>query len=379
MNKVIKVAWLGSGFIGRSASGTAQTARKAITYLSQFHEAKIEITVLVKSKDEYEKAIKDKDLTDCKVEVLDNRKRRFLSSSRQYYRYCWDNRQIKKFDILHFSVPRVYPYFDYFPARKFIATFHAGGDVTVPQDKFVLSRWIYNWIIRFQWSRFDKIIADSNFALNEISTAYSIPKHRILKVYLGADNFWHINAAANSKKSHEITVIGRWQKYKNVHTAVQAISELNNHSLTQFDVQLIGKSDQLGHNLVSQTVNKFNKGRINSVDFLSDEQMAQLYRETTIVIHPSINEGFGLPAFEAFGEGAILIVHSGTPASELLAEFDGVIVENLLTTDGVKLAINLASKDFRIDIEKRRDYLREIGATWRAMSVTYFNIYRSVL
>ena len=92
MEETIRVAWLGSGFIGRSASGTAQTARKAIFYLSGLRTEDIEVTVLVKSKDEYEIAKKDKDLINCRIELLDQRKRKFLSSSRQYYRYCWKNR-----------------------------------------------------------------------------------------------------------------------------------------------------------------------------------------------------------------------------------------------------------------------------------------------
>ena len=36
------------------------------------------------------------------------------------------------------------------------------------------------------------------------------------------------------------------------------------------------------------------------------------------MIHPSINEGFGLPAFEAFGEGAPTAVHIGLPADYYL-------------------------------------------------------------
>jgi glycosyltransferase involved in cell wall biosynthesis len=379
MEEKIRVAWLGSGFIGRPASGTAQTARKAICYLSGLRKEDIEVTILVKSKDEYEIAKKDKDLVNCRIELLDQRKRKFLSSSRQYYRYCWNNRKTKNFDVLHFSVPRVYPYFYYFPAKKFIATFHAGGDVTVPRDKFVLSRWIYNWIIRLQWPRFDRIIADSNFGVMEISTAYSIPVDKISKVYLGADNFWDITYDGSAKKTHEITVVGRWQKYKNVHTAIRAIAELNSNAMIPFDVQLIGKSSQLGHDLVKEALSTFKVGKINVVDYLSDKQLAELYRESTVVIHPSINEGFGLPAFEAFGEGAILIVHTGTPASEILSNFEGVIVENLSTIEGIKLAIGKAFKDFEIDTTKRRDYLKEIGATWSDLALNYLNIYRSIL
>lgn len=379
MAEVIKIAWFGAGFVGRSASGTAQTARKAIVNLSKFYGVDIEITILLKSYKDFEIASKDSDLVNCKLEILDNKNRKFLSSSRQFYKYCWSNRKNKIFDILHFSVPRVYPFFDLFPASKFVATFHAGGDVTIPQDKFILSRWIYNWIVKLQWSRFNQIIADSNFGVMEISNAYSIPIDRISKVYLGADSYWPLNLEEHVKKPNEVTIVGRWQKYKNVHTAINAIAEFNIDLLVPLNVQLIGKSNQLGHNLVKQAISSFSVGELRTVDYLSDTQLAELYRETTIVIHPSINEGFGLPAFEAFGEGAVLIIHAGTPASELLSDFSGVIIENLTATSGVKKALDRALKSFEIDIVSRRKYLFDIGATWQDMAKNYLETYRKLL
>ena len=54
------------------------------------------------------------------------------------------------------------------------------------------------------------------------------------------------------------------------------------------------------------------------VEYLSDQDLTKEYRKASVVFNPSINEGFGLPAFEAFAEGARLIVHSGTPADEIL-------------------------------------------------------------
>jgi hypothetical protein len=94
-----------------------------------------------------------------------------------------------------------------------------------------------------------------------------------------------------------------------------------------------------------------------------------------LVIHPSINEGFGLPAFEAFGEGSTIIVHSETPAAELLTKFPGVIVENLETVHGMKQAVHKSQLNFSISINQRRSYIASIGATWEHMSSAYLRTY----
>jgi glycosyltransferase involved in cell wall biosynthesis len=374
MKNRIKVAWFGSSFISRSASGTAQTARKSVVLLSKNFSNQVNVILLLKNRSELELAKSDPDLVNCDFILLDDKQRKFLGSSRQYYRFAWNNRKSKQFDIVHFSVPRVYPFFYFFPANKFVATFHAGGDITVPQDRFVLSRHIYNSIMKLQWKKLNSIIADSNFAVGEINAAYKIPTGKISRIYLGADNFWIHSENSINKDPNKIAVVGRWQKYKNVHTVLDGVSELNSINGAKIKIVLVGKSDQLGSNLVKSSVNKF-FGEIELFDYLPDQDLVSLYRESRIVIHPSINEGFGLPAFEAFGEGSIVIIHKNTPAAELLGSFEGVITEDLTTKEGVKSAILNADKYFEIEIDNRREYLRKIGATWLNMTNSYLDVY----
>jgi glycosyltransferase involved in cell wall biosynthesis len=378
MENRIKVAWFGSSFIGRSASGTAQTARKSIVLLSGNLSHQVHVVVLIKNEFELEQAKADPDLANCELMLLDNKQRKFLSSSRQYYRFAWNNRKDFLFDIVHFSVPRLYPFFYAFPANKFVATFHAGGDITVPQDKFVFSRHIYNLIMRLQWKNLNTIIADSNFAVNEICEAYKIPTNKITKIHLGADNFWLSKSHVTNEWNDKVAIIGRWQKYKNVHTVLDGISELNSAKTTDIKIVLVGKSNQLGNNLVNYSVNNF-FGEIELFDYLPDQELVSLYREAKIVIHPSINEGFGLPAFEAFGEGAIIIVHDNTPAAELLGNFEGVIIEDLTSKEGLKSAILKSNEFFNIDIAERRKYLKSIGATWTVMANNYLNVYSQLV
>ena len=62
----------------------------------------------------------------------------------EYYKYFQTLSRWEKFtDIFGKN-----PFFWFFPAKKIICTFHAAGDITAPRDYFVISREVYNFIIK---------------------------------------------------------------------------------------------------------------------------------------------------------------------------------------------------------------------------------------
>ena len=112
---------------------------------------------------------------------------------------------------------------------------------------------------------------------------------------------------------------------------------------------------------------------------MTDKDLAMQYRKSSVVFHPSINEGFGLPAFEAFGEGARIIVHSGTPADEILSSQIGVISNNLLDERGVIQAYESIQAQNFGEINERRSYIKSISATWAQTTQKYIKLYQMVL
>jgi glycosyltransferase involved in cell wall biosynthesis len=378
---MIKVAWFASGFVGRSASGTAQTARKIVEYLVSNANDVVEVTLLLKNLDELELVQKDKTLASCKWTILPSVKGKFLKSSRQYYKYAFQSKNMK-FDVLHFSVPRLYPFFWKFPAKRFVCTFHAGGEITVPTDAFVLSRVIYNFLMKWQWRKLDAIYADSDFGVTEITKAYNIPNKYITKIYLGADNMWNtlpteLNDFDRSRPT--ILIIGRWQKYKNIHSVLYAIHESNNELIKSCKIIVLGKSEQLGNSLVNAAVQLFKKDQLKLVNYATEPELKFLYNNVQLVIHPSINEGFGIPAFEAFAEGAVLIVHEGTPADEYLSKYDGVLSGDMRDKEKIQNLIINGLKLTKQNQSIRQKYLNDMGMTWNFNGLSTLQSYKNIL
>ena len=372
----LKVAWLASGFVGRNASGTAQTARKIVEYLIINEHRRILVVLILKNEDELKLVLEDKILSKASTVLLPKVSGQFLKSSRQFYKYAF-NKNSETFDILHFSVARLYPFYWKFPARKFFCTFHAGGEITVPQNNFVLSRKIYNIIIKFQWKKLDQIFADSEFGIREIEDCYKIPRAKISLVHLGADHLWKIKPKKIqiNKSKLNIAIIGRWQKYKNVHSILKAYTDLDNSSKDRLHLFLIGKQIKGGGNLVQPLINQIDPNNLTAIDYLTDSELKFIYQNVQLVIHPSINEGFGLPAFEAFAEGAPIAVHGGLPADYYLGGNSQVEALDMTNQSQIKNLLLNVDKFRNEDHVKRRKFLINSNMTWDLICKQYVNYY----
>ena len=376
--KKIKVAWFASGFVGRHASGTAQTAKKIILNLINNHSSEVQVILLAKNADEVQLLQTEKLFLDAEIILLPKVDGKKFRSARQFYKFCIFGRKIH-IDILHYSVARVYPFFWLFPAKKFVCTFHAGGDVTAPRDYFALSREVYNFIIKKQWRKFASIIADSKFAAVEIEDAFRIPKEFIKIIYLGTDNLWGEIYEEIEKDLNCVVIVGRWQRYKNLHTVINAFKEFEIQNNKNLRLKVIGKSGIKNNKLILEALEGFPKNQIELIEYLSDSDLALEYRRASVVFHPSVNEGFGLPAFEAFGEGARVIAHTGTPANQILNSQEGVFFENLLDeTKVVGSYRKILTRNFG-DVTQRRLFIESINATWASSTKKYVELYQDVL
>ena len=377
-NKKIKVAWFASGFIGRHASGTAQTAKKIVKNLIENHLNEVQVVLIAKNEDEIKLIQNEKIFTDVEVILLPKVYGKRFKSARQFYKFCIIGRQYD-LDILHYSVPRVYPFFWFFPAKKIICTFHAGGDITAPRDYFVISREVYNFIIKKQWRKFAAIIADSKFAAVEIEHAYRIPKEFITTIYIGTDNFWGEIHKEVERDLNCVVIVGRWQRYKNLHTVIESFKKFEIPTNSNLKLKIIGKSGLRENQLMLNALEGFPSNQIELIEYLSDSDLAKEYRMASVVFHPSINEGFGLPAFESFGEGSRLIAHNETPAYQILNSQPGVLFDNLLDETKVIETYRKMLKQNFGDVIQRRSFIESIGATWALSTKNYVELYKNVL
>lgn len=374
----IKVGFLASSFVNRHGSGTGKHFYIVSKILCAEFNSQVEVTLFCNDKDQFLSLKNELKFANANLVLFPDVKGNWLRSSRQYFKYSILSRQ-NKIDVLHFSVPRLYPFFWLFPAKKFVCTFHAGGDITAEKDSFILSREIYNFSAKVFYRRLDAIIAVSEFGKNEISFAYGIPNELISVMHVGTEDIWNSNLHSSTKYLKKdkklIVVIGRWQKYKNVQVVAEALAEAKPSELDQYYFVFVGKKITSNAIMVEQHLANVDDKIYETVEYLTEEDYAAIISVADLVIVPSVNEGFSHPVFDAFSFATRLLIHGPSPAAQILLNRKGVLIANLDSSHDILSLINEAIQMPKSHFADNRDFLKSIGATWEDLTKNYLELY----
>jgi glycosyltransferase involved in cell wall biosynthesis len=376
----LSVGFFASSFFERSASGTGIQAFRVISELCHDYSPALEVWIFCNNRRQYESIKVNSNFPHANVVLLPDVRGSRFRSFRQYMRYSISNRD--KIDILHFFTPRFYPFFWLFPAKHFTCTFHGAGDINSPRDKFVLSRNIFNLVARTSYRHLAGIVVMSSFAKVDVHKAYRIPLQRISVIHPGTDDFWKNTDVVKDDLAlvgqHIVVVVGRWQKYKNIQVVINSLLTRPYADYAHIDFIFVGKKVSPFSESLSNQLKSLNSRNIHHIEYASNEAYISLLAKAQVVVFPSLNEGFGLPAFEAFGQGTNIIVHEESPAAQILHGQSGFFVGNLRHSDSFWTILREAIHHPKSSPLQRQEFLQSIGATWKQMVEQYVLLYRQV-
>lgn len=124
-----------------------------------------------------------------------------------------------------------------------------------------------------------------------------------------------------------VLVVGSHEPRKN-HLAVLHAAELLWRRGHDFSLVLVGGNSWKSERFQETLAGLRGAGRpIDSVRALSDEALWAVYRLATVVLFPSLNEGFGLPVAEALASGTPVITSAYGSMAEIAAEGGALLVD----------------------------------------------------
>lgn len=253
-----------------------------------------------------------------------------------------------KLDVLFF--PAVYSYFPVFNRTKIIVTLH---DVIADHNPKLIfpnrkSKFFWKLKQNIAVRQADLILTVSDYSKRQIADFFKLPDSRlrvineaarpVFKVLRRDEKFYKSLEKYGIKKNENfLLAVGGISPHKNLDGLVSAFEKLAaKHS--ELKLVLVGdyKDDPFFSaypSLKKQIAGANLTEKVIFTGFVSDEDLAALYNAATLLVFPSFEEGFGLPAMEAMACGTPVAASNSSSLPEVLGEagrfFDPRNAENM--------------------------------------------------
>jgi glycosyltransferase involved in cell wall biosynthesis len=208
------------------------------------------------------------------------------------------------------------------PARgAVVVTIHDVAPLTLPDPRLLKWRKNYRWRRRYAATarRATMIVADSAFTAEEVHRVLGVPRERMRVALLAADDFVAAPAASDASALAEldvrnpfVLVVGAADRRKNIALVERAMPRV----LAEHPDAMLVLAGPRRHADQSSTDAPWRR----TLGFVSDDELAALYRSAAVLVMPSTYEGFGLPVLEAMQLGTPVICTRGSSLPEVAGD-----------------------------------------------------------
>lgn len=207
-----------------------------------------------------------------------------------------------------------------------------------------------------------RLVTNSNYTLGEIERNVGIDPGRVVVVHHGVPDRFGEPSAERARMALSVGVVYELNLKRKGHGPFLEAARL----LSDVEFVLAGKwLDETGERLAAAA-----PPNARLTDFLSDEDLDELFRTAAVYVQASLHEGFGLSLAEAMLGGAVPVVTRAGALPEVVGD-TGVYIDEATpqaVADGVREALELGPQAGRaarervlthFPYEARRDGLLE--------------------
>jgi glycosyltransferase involved in cell wall biosynthesis len=269
-------------------------------------------------------------------------------------------RLLGRFDVLHFS-DWMYP-----PQRAGVraTTIHDLVPLHHPEWVTPRTRAMHTRKYRNTAETCDVVFVNSEYTGSDVTATLGIPADRVLVGHPAPKDAFVAGGPAADLGAPYVLTVATLEPRKNLQTLVEA------HRLLGGDLLLAVAG---GEGWGEQP--ELHGDHVRPLGFVSDDELARLYRGAAVAVYPSRFEGFGIPVLEAMACGCPVVVS----AHESLDEASGDAALRSDPDDAEALAAAIE------DALGRRSELAAKGLehvsrfSWRAVGETFLRGYEQAL
>lgn len=217
----------------------------------------------------------------------------------------------ERLDVLHvphFNVPIFYP-------RPYVVTIHDllwhartyFEDSTHSLPVYLIKYLGYRLVARLAVVRAKKIFVPTNFVADDIVKRFKVDRHKLVVSYGAGIEQFKVQAFSSKGQSSKFKIkkpyilyVGSLAPHKNVSRFVESFVLLKRYDgMGQLSLVIAGGKDRRSSDLV-EVIGKLElEGSVYVTDFVNDQNLDYLYRNSEALVFPTLFEGFGMPGLEA--------------------------------------------------------------------------------
>lgn len=203
-----------------------------------------------------------------------------------------------------------------------------------------------------RWSAYaaTRVIAVSQATADDLRRAYATPAAKIDVIYEATTalpsatqaDVERVRLDAGLDRPYALFV-GSIQPRKNLARLIAAYQQLVQRHAVAFDLVVAGASGWLSDDLYALAQRSEGGGRIRFLGYVSDADLAALYRGSLFFAFPSLSEGFGLPVLEAQSMGVAVMTSTNSSLPEIAG--DAALLVEPTDVDAIADAMLRLSRD----------------------------------
>ncbi|MGU8484211.1 glycosyltransferase family 4 protein [Clostridium perfringens] len=188
----------------------------------------------------------------------------------------------------------------------------------------------------------ERIYTVSEFSKLDILRTYKVKKDKILTVYNALDDKFKVEKIKNVEEKHGLLSFGSDEKRKNTELMIRIYNELiiMDNKWKEISLTLYGFKNYK-ESKIYNLIEKLNlKENIIIKEYVSDDELINLYLENKIFCFLSSYEGFGLPILEAMACGTPVVALNNSSIPEVSNDA-AVLIDKINIKEMAKVINNL--------------------------------------
>ena len=221
--------------------------------------------------------------------------------------------------------------------------------------------------------RCDAIVAVSEYTASQIRSRFGVPAEKIAICSPAAPSV----APRREQTGSCILFVGTLETRKNVPALLDAYGRLLTRELRIPPLVLAGRAGAGAETVLNRLKQQPFAGKVEHLGYVSDERRDRLFEQAAMLVLPSLDEGFGMPALEAMTRGVPVVAANRGALPEVVGDA-GLLVEPdpEALADAMKRILDnpaLAQKLREAGLERARRF------TWGASAAKLMDVYRSAI